>query len=209
MLDGFDISADLYPPPDSLPSNVTLAVRDLKQPFPEELHGRYDVVHLRLLITAMLRDDWEPAVCNVSALLKPGGYLQWEECDFTTCKHLRGGVSSSVETARFMSNSFAYALRDRFAYGWNTLPEHMTTAGLTSIFTDIVSSDRVPSTRERLSVITMSLVFRWARMMIEKKAPGSISSKELDDKEKESYDDIKSGCYIRYDIYVTCGKKPS
>ncbi|KAI1371658.1 S-adenosyl-L-methionine-dependent methyltransferase [Hypoxylon crocopeplum] len=208
VLDGFDISSTLYPPPESLPPNVTLAIRDVKQPFPEEMHGKYDVVHLRLLVTAMLPEEWEPTVRNVSTLLKPGGFLQWEECDFTTCSHLRGGVSSRVETARSMANAFINALRERFEYGWNTLPGHMEAAGLTSVITDMLSSDRVPSTRERLTTITMSLAFRWARMMTERKAPGSMSADEVNRLEKEAYDDIKSGCYIRYNIYVICGRKP-
>lgn len=171
------------------------------------MHGKYDVVHLRLLITAMLPEEWEPAVRNVLTLLKPGGFLQWDECDFTACTQLRGGIDTRVKAAKFMSDAFVHALRDRFACGWNTLPGHMEAAGLT-VITDMVSSDRVPSTRERLSVIVMGLLFRWARMMTERKAPGSLSGDELDRLEKEAYDDIKSGCYIRYDIHVICGRKP-
>ncbi|KAI0384041.1 S-adenosyl-L-methionine-dependent methyltransferase [Hypomontagnella monticulosa] len=207
VLDGFDISPAFFPPPEDLPSNVTLAVLDLKQPFPEEMHGKYDVVHLRLLVAAMLPEEWEPAVRNVLTLLKPGGFLQWDECDFRTCSHLRGNIDSRVESARLISDAFVHAFQDQFAYGWSTLPGHMKAAGLT-VATDVVSSDRVPSTRERLSVITMGLMFRWARLMAERKAPGSMSDDELECLEKEAYDDIKSGCYLRYDIYIACGRKP-
>lgn len=40
VLEGFDISSALYPPPGTLPPNVFLSVRDMKQPFPAGMHGK-------------------------------------------------------------------------------------------------------------------------------------------------------------------------
>jgi trans-aconitate methyltransferase len=78
LLEGFDISSALYPPQCSIPPNVSLAVLNMKQPYPEEVHGKYDLVHARTLIAAMLSDEWEPVVRNLVRLLKPGGFIQWE-----------------------------------------------------------------------------------------------------------------------------------
>lgn len=49
----------------------------MKKPFPAEIHGKYDLVHVRMLVAAMLPEEWEPAVRNLTQLLKPGGFLQW------------------------------------------------------------------------------------------------------------------------------------
>ncbi|KAJ8132750.1 hypothetical protein O1611_g874 [Lasiodiplodia mahajangana] len=184
VLDGSDISAALYPPQDTLPSNVSLTVLDAKQPLPEDLHGQYDLVHVRLLVAAMLPDDWDKVVRNLVLLLKPGGYLQWEECSFIGCKYIRGRADSTVEEARFIGYAFQDALRERFEHG-------------------------LPETREKLTVTGMQAIFSWARLMTERGVKGSLSREELDTLEKKVYDeDIKSGCCVRYDIYVAYGQKP-
>ncbi|KAI1288785.1 S-adenosyl-L-methionine-dependent methyltransferase [Xylaria venustula] len=160
-LDGSDISSALYPPQDGLPSNVTLTVLNAKEHPPEHLHGQYHMVH-------------------------PGGYLQWEECDFAGCKYIREKVDSTVEAARFIGYAFRDALMERFEHGWSTLPQIMRDAGLTSVLSDIVSSDRLPETREKLTTTGMQAIFSWARLMTERGAKGAL-----------------------YDIYVFCGQKPA
>ncbi|KAI0185625.1 S-adenosyl-L-methionine-dependent methyltransferase [Xylaria flabelliformis] len=207
ILDGSDISSALYPPKEMLPSNVSLTVLDAKQPLPEDLHGQYDLVHVRLLVAAMLPGDWDTVVRNLCLLLKPGGHLQWEECDFVGSKYLREKVDSTVEAARFMGYAFRDALRERFEHGWSTLPKSMTNAGLTSVVSDVVSSDRLPETRDKLTITGMQAIFSWARLMTQRGVKGSLSGEELNSLEEKAYKDIASGCYVRYDIYVACGQK--
>ena len=49
-LDGFDVSGDQFPPAEWLPPNVRLSTADAFAPVPEDLVGRYDVVHLRMMV---------------------------------------------------------------------------------------------------------------------------------------------------------------
>lgn len=82
-------------------------MQDILQPFPKEHWGRYDLVHVRLLVGAMKEVDYPQAVRNLYDLLseyclalpslcssfvelqlrqtaiEPGGYLQWDDCDTT------------------------------------------------------------------------------------------------------------------------------
>jgi SAM-dependent methyltransferase len=74
---GFDISAQHFPET-PLP-NSTFEVQDILTPFPEAFHNQFDLVHVRLLVLALRKDQFEPAVKNVMQLLKPGGWIQWEE----------------------------------------------------------------------------------------------------------------------------------
>ena len=57
MLDGFDISPDQYPPNAWLPQNVHLHIQDAFMPFPEKYHAKYDVVHVRFIITVLHEKD--------------------------------------------------------------------------------------------------------------------------------------------------------
>ncbi|KAL8737026.1 MAG: hypothetical protein Q9181_002090 [Wetmoreana brouardii] len=81
LLDGFDLSLAQCPPEKWLPSNVRLREWDLFQDPPGELLGCYDVVHTRLLFTVVQHEDPRPIIRNLIRLLKPGGYLQWDELD--------------------------------------------------------------------------------------------------------------------------------
>ncbi|KAK8040713.1 hypothetical protein PG991_000501 [Apiospora marii] len=209
VLEGFDISSALYPPPDTLPPNVSLSVRDMKEPFPAEMHGKYDLVHVRMVVAAMLPEEWEPTVWNLVQLLKPGGFLQWEECDFINAEYLQINPDCPVEKTRGIAEQFRTALWTRFQNGWNTLPRQMRAAGLEPIVTDVVESDRVPETRKKVTAGILNLCFTWARLMAERGAPGAMCSEQLDGLEKEVSDEIESGCYFKYRIHVACGRKPS
>ncbi|KAL3458867.1 S-adenosyl-L-methionine-dependent methyltransferase [Aspergillus heterothallicus] len=77
---GFDISSAQFP---AAPNGFELSVHDVLTPFPTEHHGRYDLIHVRLLVTALGESEFETAVQNISTILKPGGYLQWVEIDYS------------------------------------------------------------------------------------------------------------------------------
>ncbi|KAJ2979744.1 hypothetical protein NQ176_g3065 [Zarea fungicola] len=79
QLDGFDINTINFPDAAHLPGTIRLRKLDvLANPMPVELIGIYDVVHIRAFVS-ILGSDPTPAVAVASKLLKPGGYLQWEE----------------------------------------------------------------------------------------------------------------------------------
>ena len=69
VLDGFDISAGQYPPLNWYPKNVTLSTLDIFQPVPEELKGKYDVVHLRFFMCVANDDDVQVVVNHLAEML--------------------------------------------------------------------------------------------------------------------------------------------
>ncbi|KAK7423060.1 hypothetical protein QQZ08_009227 [Neonectria magnoliae] len=79
QLDGFDMDSSKFPDPSSLPANVKLQLGNVLEPFPEEMLGKYDLVHVKLLYAALKKDEWLLAARNLKTLLKPGGYLFWSE----------------------------------------------------------------------------------------------------------------------------------
>ncbi|RAL12650.1 class I SAM-dependent methyltransferase [Aspergillus homomorphus CBS 101889] len=80
QLDGFDINPINFPAAAYLPASVTLQQLDiLARPIPASIHGIYDVVHIRAFASVIPDSDLTPMLSVASALLKPGGYLQWEE----------------------------------------------------------------------------------------------------------------------------------
>ncbi|KAJ5371869.1 hypothetical protein N7517_003875 [Penicillium concentricum] len=81
-LDGYDIDLSNTPPTQWLPKRLILHEWNLFDPVPEHLVGTYDIVHLRLLILVVQNSDPVPIIQNVARLLKPGGYIQWDDLNY-------------------------------------------------------------------------------------------------------------------------------
>lgn len=75
------LDADLVHAPDQrfLPANVALRRWDVFEEPPAELVGKYDVVHVRRLVVRIQDGEPGPVLARLLKLLKPGGYLQWDE----------------------------------------------------------------------------------------------------------------------------------
>ncbi|CAG8956363.1 hypothetical protein HYFRA_00003745 [Hymenoscyphus fraxineus] len=80
-LTGFDISPSHFPPKSELPSNVTLETSDAFQPVPDHMIGKYDIVHVGRINMFVRFENPGPVLQNFIQMLKPGGYLQWDELD--------------------------------------------------------------------------------------------------------------------------------
>jgi len=69
QLHAFDISDAQFPTSDNKPDNIDFHVHDVREPFPDDLIGRFDLVCIRLVVVGLLGDDWDKAVANVVSLL--------------------------------------------------------------------------------------------------------------------------------------------
>lgn len=70
-LTGFDISSAQFPSREWLPNNIELKLLDItkKEDFPTELRGRFDVVHVGLLVMAVRDNDPGPIIEGLMTLL--------------------------------------------------------------------------------------------------------------------------------------------
>ncbi|KAI1777008.1 hypothetical protein F4818DRAFT_408812 [Hypoxylon cercidicola] len=80
QLDGYDINPINFPASAYLPEAVSLKKLDvLAKPVPSEMVGVYDVVHIKGFTSIIVNSDVTPLLSMAIALLKPGGWLQWED----------------------------------------------------------------------------------------------------------------------------------
>lgn len=95
-LDGYDIALGQAPPKEWLPPNMTLTAWDMFLEPPLSIRGTYDVVHLRLVSVVIKDNNPEPIVANIKRLLKPGGWLQWDDVDIflASVQHSREGLKT-------------------------------------------------------------------------------------------------------------------
>ncbi|KAI1079024.1 S-adenosyl-L-methionine-dependent methyltransferase [Whalleya microplaca] len=103
-LDGLDFDSSKYP--QKLPANIKLGYANIFEPFPEELHNRYDVVNIRFLVLATKIGDGVRLVSNVLPLLKPGGWIVWtDKSDLIT-----NAEPPSSAWFKYQQLSYSYAL---------------------------------------------------------------------------------------------------
>ncbi|KAI1092954.1 hypothetical protein F5B19DRAFT_452407 [Rostrohypoxylon terebratum] len=84
-LHGFDISLDQVGPKAWLPANIRMHTWNVYDEPSPKFVGYFDVVHVRLITVVIKNNDPRPVLANLIRLLKPGGYLQWDEVDTISC----------------------------------------------------------------------------------------------------------------------------
>ncbi|OJJ05901.1 hypothetical protein ASPVEDRAFT_87227 [Aspergillus versicolor CBS 583.65] len=78
----FDVADTHFPSPEYWPSNAKFDLLDSLHDVSSELEGKFDVVHLRMWAFVVRNDDPNPLIQHAAKLLKPGGYVQWEDARF-------------------------------------------------------------------------------------------------------------------------------
>ncbi|KAL8704725.1 MAG: hypothetical protein Q9225_008069, partial [Loekoesia sp. 1 TL-2023] len=203
-LDGYDISSSQFPPQKWLPKNIHLMTLDALAEVPESLVEKYDVVHVGLLVLAVGNDPM-PLLRNLSRMLKPGGYLHWDEAD------LGGLYRTTVDPSVSKRNLDAlYDLVDErfnpagFSFSWvRSLDQFLPKVGL-----EVVNF--------QLYDIPDEIAHPWTHMHL-------LSVGELIKNVKDSGGDVtrwwnlyikaieeaRNGASIRMGMVVAVGKKPS
>ena len=183
-------------------------VANAKEPFHDDYLGQFDVVHLRLLVGGVQQHEWDGIVRNVLDLLKPGGFLQWEEIDPLATEALRGSKEpSSVANMVRVRKTFIEHGGSRLRYGWNVLRDIFLDVGMKDVDVDIVTSDRLTETRYVATLCTMRMCTGSLRRMIKTGSLQSLDIAEFDKLEEMAYKEIEAGGFYRSKMYISFGFK--
>lgn len=209
IFDGYDISDSQFPPKERLPSNMTFSTCDCKKPFPPELHGLYDVVHVRMLIAVMHESDWAAVARNLLQLLRPGGALMWAEFH---AQQFRSVLRSSASAKTEVLQSGVSAIIDQMYWVDNDnvakIPDALASVGFERCQGDVVSSDRVEGGRRAMTMNQIEANVSIAAGLHRGGAPGDWSPETWQRKRAEMVEEMESGAYYRVNMHVAIGFKP-
>lgn len=123
-IEAFDLDLAQSPPKAWTPENVSFHELDVLGDIPENLVGRFDVVHVRLLMLIVQHGNPMPLLKNLMKLVKVGGYLHWQEYDSLSQKLVIAGeeglsVEASGERAPALEN-----LRQRISVSTAVQQDH-------------------------------------------------------------------------------------
>lgn len=77
------ISPELFIAPELKPANLELVTQNLIEPFPAEWNNSFDFVHQRFILPLFREAEIETVVKSLAATVKPGGWIQFVEPDFS------------------------------------------------------------------------------------------------------------------------------
>ncbi|KAF2870608.1 UMTA methyltransferase family protein-like protein [Massariosphaeria phaeospora] len=211
---GFDLLGVHYPASDNLPENMKLGILDaFTDEIPEEHVGRYDVVHVRVFTAVVKNDDPRPLIQNAYKMLKPGGYLQWDEFDGGSFKAVAPGSNpeqSSVSiaaTKEMVDTSLESSQRAmNLKYSW--------TGRLGSLFQEhgmeVIEDKRMDVKKELRKAMTDSLLMMLSHVARIAVRNGSLigTDKNWEELWANAGDEIGQGVSVTMDMIVAVGRKP-
>jgi len=140
QVEGFDVALDQCPPTYFMPG-IRLGTWNVFEEPPEDLIGKYDIVHIRLVVFVVKNNDPRPIIKNLMKLLKPGGYLQWNELDLSGSHLERGSTSNAGDEEEVAAEAATAALKRVQGVGvahWTSnLPAILTEEGMVSADKDV------------------------------------------------------------------------
>lgn len=218
-LQGFDISADQFPSADKLARNITLKLGNAKRGLPEEYHGKFDDVNLRLLTAAMDNEqDWHDVALNSMALLKSGGYLEWIEGTLdqvaTVLCAVPGGdpefsalFSEGLEGTGCWANSMADPAWSNITWAGSNLAGALKEIGAAEVQQDYTSTDRFLEDRQAYTGMFID-VFKTIAGAYVGTPEGFGSMDELREWHAKLQEMAKrKKVYLRYDIHTFVARK--
>ncbi|RMY72366.1 hypothetical protein D0863_04554 [Hortaea werneckii] len=212
---GFDISPEQFPPdPDR--KGIGFRVLDILKPPPEEEKGKYDVVHVRLLVCGLKATDWLHAAEHILALLKPGGWIQWHEGTFAELQFLQSTPqtpypSASREIAQYAIRTLNETERKVLTADVLKLPQTVTEAGFADVERYLFSSDRaeVEEMREVATRVEIGAMVVLARYCARRHPEAGKSASEVEGLVGKCWGEMRAAgqWYCRWDMHVVTGRK--
>ncbi|KAJ2985775.1 hypothetical protein NUW58_g5352 [Xylaria curta] len=198
---GLDISLDAMPPPEVLPSNVTLRHWDVRQEVHEDLVGVFDVIQIRFFIFVLLRDEVPPVIGKLVKMLKPGGYLQWVDSDNSHMYFKKTKPENSTEKLTSLMRLLE-SQSTRLKPDWvPDLPGIFSESGLVDVEVD--RRDTPPHLAYMMHENGLIM-----HELIARKTQNEEMAKQLKELLSLAVDETKQGAYITTDRYTIIGKKP-
>lgn len=165
---------------------------------PPENRGMYDVVCVRLLHASLEPDQWNEAMKNLVALLKPGAWLQWVDWDPMTARIATVKPGAPDGILRGLLSDYADAMRAAKVGNTYRIPNAMR-PHLEEEDSDMYTID--PSIE--LSKIIASIAIAYLQRR------GKYTSAEAEDvgaKTEQEIDQAGSLCF--FDLWSHIGRKP-
>ncbi|KAF3284089.1 hypothetical protein TWF970_011313 [Orbilia oligospora] len=109
---GYDLHDNQFPPEDKREDVEFHKLNILDTPKFQEIGPIYHYIHARLLTSVLTKEEWRVAIDNCLEILKPGGFLHFEEIPFGELSIEKDGVPASGGVLEKLQASMKLLKRD-------------------------------------------------------------------------------------------------
>lgn len=170
---------------------------------PQHLWGTYDIVHIRLFLAVVDNNDPTQILDHCYKLLKPGGYLQWDEYDPFAADVI--GVEEQVSKKALLA--FCEMAKKQKPVEWVfSLPGTFQKHGL-----EVLAVDRRHEPRSQIRLwqeMHLVLSEEFAINFLDPKGPPGSGDK-VRNQIKMAYEELQHGAAISRMLQVVVAKKQS
>jgi SAM-dependent methyltransferase len=187
-------------------SNVSFHVQNMLLPFPDAELARYDVVHARLLMYACKSEEWATVASNLSTLLRPGGYLFWEDTGYD----LWNCVPATIAWTNFIIlDQRASLVAGRDLLFASKLGRYFTEAGLLDITESLHSTFHLEDQEaKKVSALMLRLHEQSAKGAVERGGVDGLKSMDdVDSLVSAMRNEVQAGADIGFCLRRVIGRK--
>lgn len=174
---------------------------------PEAMFGKFDVVHVRVFTAVVKGNDPSPLIRNALKMLKPGGYLQWDEMDSESLGAVPPKRSVSAACTQEMTDTGLLSSKNamNLRYDWSS--------NLGSIFKEhgleVIEDTRMQCKKELRKAMTDSLLMMFEHVATLAVKDGCMvgTDKNWPELWNRAGAEIDNGVSITMDMMVRVGRK--
>ncbi|KAL4930306.1 uncharacterized protein BDV17DRAFT_289915 [Aspergillus undulatus] len=210
QIDGFDITADQFPPADWLASNVNLHTLDILKPVPQVLEGQDDVVCIKYFGVLIRNNDPKYVLRNLVDMLKHGGYIQWVESDIynqAVVKSAHSTLTAPTALEQQLELWRRYLDASGLHYDWlKTLPVLCKDIGMSDA--QVYTPNIIPALRFTATTLVLGAWEELSYNLLDGKPDESLGSgAELREKLAVFWKEVEAGIALDLPFYVTVARK--
>lgn len=187
-------------PPAGLLGRVNLILWDANYPLPEDRYGRFDFIHVRIIMSTVIVGGRDRLLQDLVKMLRPAGGLQWEECNLADAHYFPGPRNSSCSSVRSMAGLYQRALANRFPVTWRDPIECFRAAGLWEVSYHAIDSGK------ELTLNAMDIITTWIRTKGVTEGHVPADTVAIENMLSLAYSDVWHGSYCvrRMQIFGWC-----
>lgn len=194
------------------PSNVSFRTLNILDPIPEDLQGSFDVVHMRHLAIAFTGEQFITAARHALSLLKPGGWIQWQDVHVPSTRIIQLVPGASIaHNVTLLDAAINITLRyGKIGDFVPRLSETLTQVGFEACWTDTFSTDRDPATRLMNTDTHSRAVYSTMKHTAMTDPESEWTVEQVDESWARCREELKDGkIYYRSETVIVTGRRPA
>lgn len=206
---GLDVSKENFPKPDELPANLKLDGNfDAFDPIPESMQHKFDIVHVRAFGAIVKKGNPEPLARNLLDLLRPDGYIQWEDIDITSIGAIPSSTRAPIENIEEFHRRFLEVQKViGVEISWvPNLPQTFKTVGLELI--EALQLPDTPALRKSRTEKDFFGIQALGRTMGPRMPQIMGQPEDYQELTSKVWQEIQQGAHITTDSWCVVGRKP-